>query len=487
MDGSEVESEAGGTADQAKRVLGRGSVFTIATVFQLGAGILIIPVLTRTVDPEEYGLITAALVVQAVAATVAAFGAPAAVQRTYFRRGGPEGARALICAVAAAAVLFAVLAELTGPLWSQVFEGVDYGAELRLAVLAAVPNAIMLAAQTFLQAAERARIYVICAVISTAGGQVLGLALTLLDHGATGYLAGIAIGFWAGAIVAWFAAGFDAEPLRRARGGRDLLRRALLVGLPTVPSALALYLLSAGDRVVVERLEGLAAAGAYYIAYAVGSLAIFLVTALNTAWGPILFGVDRKDRWTLLAASAVEVTRVVALAAAALAVGAPIALELFAPADYAIDGLGTVSALIAVSSVLYVWYITSYNVILWRGRTGTLAWATPLSTAANLGLCAALIPPMGLEGAALATFVSYGLLALLTWGRARTMADVPWDVGALARSAAPAAIGLALALALPDDGGWIALRGVLAAGFGLWALGLLAVSLRHSRSGSVPA
>ena len=476
---SDDESAARANRDDVGRVLGRGSIYTIATVIQLGAGILTIPILTRIVDPEQYGTITAALVVQAVLGTVAAFGLPAAISRTFWRGHGPAGARALITATALAATALALLAELTGPLWSQIFAGLDYGAELRLAVLSSIPVAVGISAQTYLQASDRAGVVVAYAATATLGAQGLGLALAAADGGPVAYLAGVTAGLYAALAIAWIASGVELGPLaRRGAGGRALVRNALRVGLPTIPHGLALYLLSAGDRVVVERLEGLAAAGAYYIAYAVGSLAIFLVAALNGAWGPILYGSERERRWRLLADSAVAVTRVVALAAGALALGAPIALKLFAPADYDLDGLGAVSALVAASALFYLWYITSYNVIIWRGVTGILALSTPVAAVANLALCAVLIPPLGVEGAALATLISYALLALLTWTRARSLAAIPWDPAALALAALPAPVAVAAALLLPEDGAWFEIRALLAAALALAALAALTASRR---------
>ena len=180
-------------------------------------------------------------------------------------------------------------------------------------------------------------------------------------------------------------------------------------------------------------------------------------------------------------------TRVVALAAGALALGAPIALKLFAPADYDVSGLGDVSALVAASALFYLWYITSYNVIIWRGRTGILAVATPISAAVNLALCALLIPPLGVEGAALATLISYGLLALITWSRSRSLAAIPWAHGALALAAAPAALAIAVALLAPDDGVWLELRGLAAAALAVAALATLTASRRSGPAEPDPA
>jgi len=469
--------------DAVARILGRGSIYTIATVIQLGAGILTIPVLTRIVDPVQYGTITAALVVQAVLANFAAFGMPAAISRTFFRRHGPLGARALVGATAVAAVVVAIIADLTGPLWSQIFDDVPYGAELRLAVVSAAAAAVLVSAQVVLQSADRVRAFVWSAAIATAGAQGLGLALAGLDGGPVAYLAGVTIGLYAALAFTWLAVGIDFAALGAGmRGGsRSLVRGALRTGLPTIPAGLALYLLSAADRVVVERLEGLASAGAYYVAYAVGSLTIFLVTALNNAWGPGIYGSADEHRWKLLADSAVAITRVVALAAAALAIGAPIALALIAPADYDLDGLGPVSALVAASALPYLWYVAAYNVIVWHGRTVILGLATPICAVVNVVLCFALIPELGVEGAALATLVTYALLALLVWVPTRSHASIPWDGPALALAATPAAAGLALALLLPVAGAWLEVRGALAVGFAVVALALVTKAGRTER------
>jgi O-antigen/teichoic acid export membrane protein len=466
-------------------VLGRGSVYTVATMVQLGAGLVVIPILTRTLDPDEYGILTAALVSQAVLVNLAAFGMPGAITRAFFRSHGPSGGRALIAATAVAAIIVGLLALVTGPVWSNVFSDVPFGPELKLATISASVTAVLLSAQTALQAESRARSYLLSAAIATAGAQGIGVIWALLGGGAAGYLAGFTAGTVLAVIYAWRTAGFEIGPLRRRAEASSLLRTALLVGLPTIPSGLALYLLSAGDRIVVERLEGLAAGGTYYIAYAVGSLGIFLAAALNGAWGPSIFAAREEVRWSFLAESAVAILRVVAHASAAVAVAAPIALRVLAPSEYDLQGLGEISALVAVSSIPYLAYLTGLNVLIWRARTRALAIATPIAVVVNIALCFLLIPPWGLVGAAIATVVAYVLLGAMIWGRARHLAPVEWDRRALASAMAPGVVGTAAALAMPEDGAWLAVRALVAAAFG--ALALLRLTSWSPRMAERPA
>ncbi len=395
---AEVAADAGTDADDVQKVLSRGSIYSIVTVVQAASVLLAIPLLTRLLDADEYGMLTAVLVAQAVLTHLAGFGMPSAVTRAYFHESGPDGARALIGAAAAVAFAVAVVAIATGPLWSQVFGTLDFGPELALAVVSAALSATLVSAQMVLQAEGRAR-----GIrhrrrardrrrpaqrhrrsrARLRPDRLLGRAQPRLPRRAA---------------LRWPTAGFRLRPLRAATTRRPLVTTALRVGLPTIWVGLSLYLLSAADRVVVERIEGAAAAGNYYIAYAAGSLAIFLVAAINGAWSPAIFGAEKAPPLGFLADSAVAITRIAALAAAALTLAAPLVLRLLAPADYDVDGLGGVSLLVAVSAIPTSGAQGGANLAVWRARTGRLAVSSVAAVVLNLVLCALLVRPLGLEG-----------------------------------------------------------------------------------------
>lgn len=475
MNSSHPGDPATASDDAVQSVLTRGSVYSLVTLIQAATTLLAIPILTRSLDADQYGTLTTALVAQAVITHLCGFGMPAAISRTYFREHGPGGARALLVVAAGLALAVTIFALALGPLWSQVFESLDFDTLLVLATVSAGFGAVLVSAQVLLQAEGRVAAFVVSAAVGTGGGQVLGIAGAVLDHGPTGYLVGLTTGFALGMLYAWSAAGFDIAPLRRGRGARRLVGTALSVGVPTIGVSLSLYLLSAADRVVVERVEGLPAAGAYYIAYALGSLGIFLVTAINGAWSPAIFGAEEEGRWGFFADSAVQIIAVAAWVAAALSIVAPIGLRVMAPADYDVAGLGAVSAIVAVSTLPYVWYLSRANIAIWEARTRPLAVMSAVAVVVNLGLCAWLVPAHGLEGAAIATLAAYLILAVAAWLFTRTLVSIPWDRIALLRAASPALLAFALALLLPEDGAWLVVRGILgvaAGGVALhWILG----------------
>ncbi|HUT77210.1 MAG TPA: oligosaccharide flippase family protein, partial [Polyangia bacterium] len=144
-----------GSPDHVGRILGRGTIYTLATALQLGAGVLVLPALTRTLDPREYALVAAALVVYWLVGALAGLGMPAAIARAYFLPGGKTGVRTLTVAALSIAIVITILVEATGPLWSKVFEGVSYAGALRAAAFAGVPLTVLLATQQVLRAQDR--------------------------------------------------------------------------------------------------------------------------------------------------------------------------------------------------------------------------------------------------------------------------------------------------------------------------------------------
>jgi O-antigen/teichoic acid export membrane protein len=449
-----------------RRVLGRGSIYTVGSALQLGAGLLVLPLLTRLLEPEEYGIVAASLVVTTILTILATAGLPFSILRVYFIGAqGPRDAGSLISMTAISAVGVTAIAALTGPLWSQMFGDIPYGGALAVATWSAIPLAVMRATQNLMRAAERVGAFVLTTGLSSIGAQGLGL-LVAIGGGATGYLVGLLAGY----LVAMVAGLWVARGTGMGLPGRALARSAIRVGLPAVPHGLAYYVMSAGDRVIVERLLGLAAVGRYHLAYALGALGLVVLNAVNNAWAPVVFRASPEDRWRVLSDTSVVFVWLASLLAAVLAAGAPLVLAILAPPDYDLDTLAPVSAIVAGSVIPWAIYTAHSQVQLWVGRTGMLAIATPAAAAVNVGLNIVLIPELEFVGAALATVVAYGLLALLIAADARRLASVPWRYAEMALASLIGG-GLVTAFALEPTGGmWTAIRVAEMAVLGLAAV-----------------
>src|SRR3954449_9671989 len=138
-----------------RRLFGSGSVYTLALMVQLSAALLVVPFVTRLLSVRDYGTVATAMIAMTVVSIVGAAGLPEAASRTYFHHdGGPRDAHRLVVATAGVALVVALIAELTGPLWAPVFS-LEYTAVVRLAVWGGAATAVLLAAQSLLRAVDR--------------------------------------------------------------------------------------------------------------------------------------------------------------------------------------------------------------------------------------------------------------------------------------------------------------------------------------------
>lgn len=469
-----------GAMGTTKQLLTRGSIYTVAIAFQLYAGLLVLPIITRNMDPTGYGELSIGLTVIQLLAHAAVLGIPAAITRFHFSLGGPENTRRLVTASGLAALSIAMVAHFTGPLWTQIFADLDYGPSLTIAVWAVVPFALMQACQATLRSQDRPWAFISVAGLSTVLGHSIGLILVwLTPFGAAGYLGGVAGGFALGAVLGTVVV----RPTGLRFTDVPLLRKALQYGLPTVPHSVALFVLAAGDRIVVERSLGVGAVGRYEVAYLVGSIGLAILAAFNNAWAPMIYGAPESRRWAILEASSRDVLRIAAISAGGLAVLAPFGLLIAAPDSYDV-GLSTpVSAIVALALIPYVVYLSSAHVIFHTGRTRVLAWATPVVACVNIVLNLVLIPIFGLAGAALATFVAYSIQAIAVRRAAQRVVRTSWDYAAISPQVS-LGIGLAIGSAItPVSPSWLAARVLIAVPLA-W---LLFREIRRSTAASISA
>jgi len=467
-------SEARAGTRQGRHLLGKGSIYTLGSVLQLSGAALAIPVVTRLLDPAEYGTVALALTIQLFVTTLSALGVPAALTRVYFEtEGDGKGtARGLVLSTGLVALGGTVLGLLTALAWAPLLVPGEAGAVM-LGVAIALPGALITASLALLRVQERPLSFITVSLVSNFGAQLLGIAcLLLVTRTPAAYLAG----YGAAMAVAALGATFLTGAIRAAPAPRRALREAIGYGLPTVPHTLSVFILALGDRIVIQLISGLNAVGKYQLSYAVGGLGMNFLSSLQNAWVPLTFGAEEHLRWRSLAETAALVTRLAALICGLIALLARPLLSIVAPSEYDPTFLAEITAVLALSSLPWATYLPRSQVLFWTKHTKPLAWITPSAAVLNLALVAVLLPPFGLVGAAAATVLAILYEAVVMDLAAGRVASVPWRWRAELAHYGAGAVFVALALALPATFAGDAVRVLLAT---LVGLGLLAVVVRE--------
>lgn len=428
----------------------------MASAVQLGAAAAILPLVTRVLPADQFGLVATAAVVIQLLTVCAGVGIPAAVTRFYFDDAvGEVGARRLVRAAGlTAAVCSAALATLM-PLWQQAVQlSAGVGSVMLFVIAAMLPGAVAEASLAFFRVDDKPGRFVTVALGQSLVAQALGLAFAyFLRPDAVSFLTGLVVGRMLAAVAGLVWVGMRGGVARPSE-----VAAAMKFGAPTIAHVASMHVLAAGDRLLVEHYLGFSSVARYHVAYVIGSIGTVLLSAFNNAWAPIILGAKESDRWEELASTALLVHRLAAGVACFIALLSPIALEIAVPAGYEVAGLVAPVSLIAVSALFMSAYLAGIHVVFHARRTGALAWISPLAACANIALNLALIPRMGLMGAALATVAAYGLQAGFVRLVAHRVATVPWRRGAALVASGLGLAGAGLGAVLPTDYSGLALR-----------------------------
>lgn len=231
------------------------------------------------------------------------------------------------------------------------------------------------------------------------------------------YLIGLLVGSGGGCILGAIVV----LKMRRQGGpyaGSDHPQPAemLAFGWPYIFHIIGGSILAFSDRLILERLEGLAAVGEYTFAYSVAGALSTVYVALGLHYEPIVFrlGHSPSTRADVLR----EFTYVglsMTIPLAAMIIGGIQLMQGFLVARGYTDTLAIV-IFVLVGYIGSLWYVRSAMVLASINRTGTVALSTIVTAFANIPLTIFAVWRFGVIGAALATMVSYCGLSLVMAG-----------------------------------------------------------------------
>ena len=392
-------------------------IYGLGSVAVQAVGLLTLPVFARVFSQAEYGVLELATVTLAALAIFADAGLASASQRSWFdytdeqdRERRVVMSTAIVVSLAASATICAALVVAREPVSEWLFAGQHYTTVVVL-LAAALPLTILAQLlRELMRLRFRAWNYMISASLGAALTGFLGVgAVLFLDAGLNGVLWGVVIGTGGAALYGLAVVRADLG----ATISSTELRTMLAYGLPLVPAALALWALTFIDRLMLARLSDLAEVGEYAVANRVAMPLLFAVAAFATAFSPFILAAHSEDpeaEKELRARVLTYLTAGLVLLALALGLFAREIVDIIAPGfDRAYQATGLVAAGLAAFGLSTV---TMTGLSITR-RTVHVAAAATLVAAVNIGLNLFLIPPWGMMGAALATFIAYVLLALL--------------------------------------------------------------------------
>jgi O-antigen/teichoic acid export membrane protein len=467
-----------------RRLLSESAIYGLGAAASQVVGIILIPIYTRELGPTNYGVLAVMNTTISLASMIAGFALAQPFFREYLAADATDAGRRRLLAVsltlrfglsvAAALVLLA----LAAPLGAALVDGPDGPGLLALVALIVLLDTVNIIPLSYLRAERRPRAYVLLALLRAVLGSTL---IVILVVGAGLGVRGSLIGSAAAAAMTT-AAGLAmlASNGRLQLGWDSGLARALLVyAAPLVPAAAAGWALSFVDRYLLLGLEGADAVGIYAAGYSIGLVINVLVAQpFSLMWGPVKWDIYRDDPAAPTSFGRILTAYMVTAGFAALIVSAlatDVIRLLLTPSF--VDARFVVP-FTAFAYVLYGAYTLTATGLSVMARTGQIALTVAGAAAANVVLNLVLIPIIGLVGAAVATLVSYALLAVASAIVSDRAYPIAWE-GRRVLAALSVGLGLAFAAVLgPDHIVW---RLACVAAYPLLMLGLRLVRVAEAR------
>lgn len=407
MPGSPAEP----TPHANSHLFGRGLLYVVVWSLQLFAGTIVSPILAYVLGPTEFGSLASAIALHQVLTVLALLGLDQALVLHRAESGDDRSARGLVTVGILLAMSITLIVGVTGPLWSPALGFGHFSSLVVATILWTAPGAGVQVILSLLLAEDRLRPFTLISGISAVGGQVVGIALLLFVHKDANTYA------WGG-VVSQFGAMFIGIAVTRP-GFRGFVRwpvvwRAIKLGVPLAMSGLAFFVLNAGDRIVIQRFLGAAEVGRYQVAYTVGYVVVLLVSFTGSAWTPRFAAVGTDEaRWKLSTQSRDELYRLLVPMILGITLAAPIALRVVAPPTFRPQTLLVVVFLVAMAAFPVAASGATGRVMVISRRGKALAIIAGIAAAVNVGLNILLVPWIGIAGSAMATFLAFGLLAVL--------------------------------------------------------------------------
>ena len=470
-----------------RRLTGESLIYGLGQVSGRAVGLLLVPILTRVLTPEAYGLADLVMAYSQIALLVLVFGMDASLARHIYDQPNREArirmiSTSLMFRVVSGTVVALLLALLAIPVVAPLVAGEAYRKYLIIGAVTLPFTLLGLFANDVLRVTFQPWKFIALNLVQTVavGGITLYLVLAR-DLGVVGVLygklAGDALTAVLGLVLCRHLVGW--------RFHRATLRRMLTYGLPLVPVALGYGIIAAADRFFLQRTHSLDAVGVYAVAVKFFALASMGVAAFHLAFSPFAYARARDPESPRLFARVYSLyVAVASLGALLISAFAPEIVSLLAPGAYAAAAAPALwLTFAAVAQGAY--YVGGLGISLSLRTTlliGTVGGAALIAVLAN----AALTPALGPSGAAAATFLGYAASAVLATLVAQRAYPLPYRC---VRMVVMFVLALGIALALqrltPPAGGGTGLKLAGAAAYAVvvWVFGLW----RHPRADSAAA
>lgn len=410
-----------------KGLAGPALIYTLTNAFSAGVPFLMLPILTRLLTPDQYGIVAMFGLTVTVLGAFTGLSVHGVVGIRYFEQDRYDlpsyVTTCLLILLGSTTAVFLVVWFFTSllvsvtkvpPLWlhiAVIVSGAQFVFQILLVLYQSSRQTWCFAVFRVGQTLTEALVSLIC---------VIGLGLSW--QGRLGGIAFAAIVFMVVALLA-----LRSRHWLIGQADKGYAANALKFGVPLIPHVIGGMLIVMVDRFLISNLLDVGSTGIYMVAMQIGMVLGLLTDAFNRAFSPWLIESLKKDdpvrdgmivRYTYLYFVALSVVALL------LGLSAPYVLLLLVGPKY--QAAASIVVYIAIGFAFGGMYYMVTNYIFYAGKTHLLAIITFSSGLFNLVATYYLLRVNGLVGAGQAFMLSQAITFFGTWWLAHRSRRMPW-------------------------------------------------------------
>ncbi|MFP4698144.1 MAG: flippase [Eubacteriales bacterium] len=411
------------------KLIRSAGVYTISNLLNKAIPFFLLPLLTRYLTPQDYGIVSMFGVLVSLITPLTGINLHSAIERMYFEKETLDireyianSLLLLIISTAIVSVIFYYFAQPianlislpTKLLWIAIvvsFAQFVSQIVLKLWQVQVKPfqYGIFKISETFLNA--MLSIWLVVSVGMAWQGRIWAQFITVVIY----FIIGMFMLFNNG----WLKFKYNS----------DYVKHALGFGLPLIPHALTRVIMTMTDRIFITNMVGIETTGIYTVGYQIGMVINLLAQSFSVAYTPWLFEKLKTNLYNVKI-KIVKLTYVYFVGILALALGfsllAPRFMNIFLGKEFSESS--TYVTWVALGYAFNGMYMMIGKYIFYAQKTKYLAGITMGAGVLNIVLNYVLISWYGAIGAAQATTIIYFLKFILVWMLSAKVYSMPWNL-----------------------------------------------------------
>lgn len=419
-----------------KNISKHTAIYSLGDLMGKGLAFLMIPLYTHYLGAAEYGTLELLELSTYIAGLLMAMGIAQSVVRFYYDHEDQYHkdqvvSVAMISIWVISAVVLPLLIIYSGEISLFVLDSADFSKLFTLVFISMTINLSNEIPMTLLRIKEKSSLYMTISLARMA--IMLSLNILFIVYYGMGVM-GILISSLVGSVLSGLFLTIYTLRQIKISFSFDQLKQLVAYSFPLVWVWLGMFTINFGDRFILQRLMDLDSVGVYSLAYKFGVMGnILVLSPFILTWAPKRFEIvnepDAKETY-----ATVFTYFIFALVFVSLGISVMIKDVVIILTDQEYHAAGIYVPAILSSYIFYAVYQYVQFGILLKKKTKILGAATLAVAGANIVLNLLLIPILDIWGAALATFLSFGLLALSIFPSSQKLYYVPYQYGRLLKS-----------------------------------------------------